>query len=88
MCKKISILKFNKNILIKVKEIVSGDSQINRKKLFLIWEDKKSKLDHIIQSNKESDSIIANIQNENKKLNNKNLNFITNYKLVKVKTKK
>ena len=51
-------------------------------------EDKKSKLDNIIQSNKESDSIIANIQNENKKLNNKNLNFITNYKLVKVKTKK
>ena len=65
MCKKISILKFNKNILIKVKEIVSGDSQINRKKLFLIWEDKKSKLYYLIY-NTYSDLTLLDINDKKK----------------------
>ena len=63
MNKKISILKFNKNTLIKVKEIESGDSEMNEKKLFLIWEDKKSELYYLI-FNKYSDLILLKVNDK------------------------
>ena len=46
--KKISILKLEKYNCIKVKEVESIDSEITSKKLFLIWEDKSSKLYNLI----------------------------------------
>ena len=43
-CKNIQILRFYKNKLIKMKEVISQDSGINKKKLFLLWKDTKSEL--------------------------------------------